>query len=88
MHFLKLDRSDALHFKPLMIQYLHLQFNWQHTVSTPLSHYRKAICQHLTPPADTTPPAISASNDSILMMKHQHLNAKPHLGYTMTRMMK
>lgn len=75
VHFLKLDRSDALHFKPLMIQYLNFQFNWQHTVFTPLSHYRKTICQHLTPHTDTIPPAISVPNDSILMRKHQHLNA-------------
>ena len=48
IHFLKLYRLDALHFKPLMIQHLHFQFTWQNTVFTPLSHYWETICQHLT----------------------------------------
>lgn len=87
-YFLKLNRSDALHSKTINDSVYAFPIQLQHIVFTPLSHYRGTICQHLMPHTDTTPPAILVSNDSILMRKYQHLNAKPRLGCTVTRMMK
>lgn len=86
--FPELDKSNTLQFKALMIQYLHFQFNWQNIVFTPHSHYSEMNCQHLMLHTDKPSSAISVSNDSILMSKYQHFNAKRHLGCMVARMMK